>query len=284
MLSRLPPAILEEIPMRFPALSAFALALASIFTALATAQTTAPSSANWSYEGKTGPLVWDKLDPAYRVCSKGHEQSPINIRGARLNTALQPIEFHYIAGPVTLVNDGRTIVAHVDPVSSIVAGGVRYNLVEFSFHRPSEQAMRGKLSDMEVDLLHRSADGKLAVVAVRLTEDTGNANATLAALFADLPATAGASEKITEMVNPGCRPRLLDLHGFAHHPALHRGGELVCLRAAGEHQPRAIPRLCVPVPDEHPRLARSARAAHRGQRVNRGRLANRPPVSGSESV
>jgi carbonic anhydrase len=203
MLSRLPPAILEEIPMRFPALSAFALALASIFTALATAQTTAPSSANWSYEGKTGPLVWGKLDPAYRACSKGHEQSPINIRGARLNTALQPIEFHYIAGPVTLVNDGRTIVAHVDPVSSIVARGVRYNLVEFSFHRPSEQAMRGKLSDMEVDLLHRSADGKLAVVAVRLTEDTGNANATLAALFADLPATAGASEKITEMVNPG---------------------------------------------------------------------------------
>ena len=35
--------------------------------------------------GKTGPLGWGKLDPAYQACSKGHEQSPIDIRGARLN-------------------------------------------------------------------------------------------------------------------------------------------------------------------------------------------------------
>ena len=25
----------------------------------------AQSGANWTYEGKTGPLVWGKLDPAY---------------------------------------------------------------------------------------------------------------------------------------------------------------------------------------------------------------------------
>ena len=44
----------------------------------------AQDGAKWTYEGKTGPLVWGKLDPAYEVCSKGHEQSPIDIRGARL--------------------------------------------------------------------------------------------------------------------------------------------------------------------------------------------------------
>ena len=42
----------------------------------------AQGGANWTYEGKTGPLVWGKLDPAYEACSKGHEQSPIDIRGA----------------------------------------------------------------------------------------------------------------------------------------------------------------------------------------------------------
>jgi carbonic anhydrase len=47
---------------------------------------------------RRGELVWGKLDPAYQACSKGHEQSPIDIRGAHLNKALQPIEFHYIAG------------------------------------------------------------------------------------------------------------------------------------------------------------------------------------------
>ena len=109
--------------MRFPALAALSLAIAALAAAPTSAQTT---TAPWSYEGKTGPLVWGKLDPAYQACSKGHEQSPIDIRGAHLNKALQPIEFHYIAGPVKLENDGHTVVAHVDPGSYMVAGGVRY--------------------------------------------------------------------------------------------------------------------------------------------------------------
>ena len=174
-------------------------ALALIPATLAAAQTTAP----WDYEGKRGSLVWDKLDPAYKVCAQGHEQSPIDIRGARLNKALQPIEFHYIAGPVKLENDGHTVVVHVDPGSYIVAGGVRYELIEYSFHHPSESTVKGKLSDMEIHLLHRSADGKLAVVAIRLVEDIGNPNATLATLWAHLPRTAGATQKVTEMVNAG---------------------------------------------------------------------------------
>jgi carbonic anhydrase len=181
--------------MRFPAVAVFALGVAAI----ASAQTSAP----WSYQGKTGPLVWGKLDPAYQACSKGHEQSPLDIRGAHLNKALGSIEFHYIAGQVTLKNDGHTIVAHVNPGSYIVAGGVRYELVEFYFHHPGEQAVRGKLSDMDVHLLHRSADGKLAVVAVRLMEEPGNPNAVLAALWPHLPKTAGATEKVEEMVSAG---------------------------------------------------------------------------------
>jgi carbonic anhydrase len=184
--------------MRFSALAVLALGVAALSATQIAAQT-----ANWSYQGKTGPLVWGKLDPAYQACSKGHEQSPLDIRGAHLNKALTPIEFHYIAGQVTLKNDGHTIVAHVNPGSYIVAGGVRYELVEYDFHHPGEQAVRGKLSDMDVHLLHRSADGKLAVVAVRLIEDLGNPNAVLAALWPHLPITAGATEKIQEMVSAG---------------------------------------------------------------------------------
>ena len=104
---------------------------------------------------------------------------------------------------MTLVNDSHTIVAHVDPGSYIVAGGARYDLVEVSFHHPSESAVKGKLTDMEAQLLHRSADGKLAVVAVRLVEDPGSPNAVLAALWPHLPRTAGASEKVKEMVSAG---------------------------------------------------------------------------------
>jgi carbonic anhydrase len=170
---------------------------------LACSACSAQSTAYWNYQGKTGPLVWGKLDPTYQACSRGHEQSPVDIRGAHLDKALQPIEFHYIGQAVTLTNDGRGIVASINPGSYIVVGGVRYNLVRYEFHRPSEHAVKGKLADMEVDLVHRSDDGKEAIVAVRLNEDRGNPNATLATLWEHLPTTAGATEKITDMVNAG---------------------------------------------------------------------------------
>ncbi|MGA2351127.1 MAG: carbonic anhydrase family protein [Terracidiphilus sp.] len=185
--------------MRFSALAVLALGIATV----AAAQSTDPNTAPWSYQGKSGPLVWGKLDPAYKACSQAHEQSPLDIRGARLNKALQPIEFHYIAGPITLVNNGNTIVAHVDAGSYIVAGGVRYDLVEFLFHHPGEEAVKGKVTDMSVQLVHKSADGKLAIVAVRLAEEMGSPNAVLATLWPHLPRTAGASEKVDEMVSAG---------------------------------------------------------------------------------
>jgi carbonic anhydrase len=184
------------------------IVLAALFLAIATvaviAQTTTQTTAPWDYAGKRGPLAWGKLDPAYKACSQGHEQSPIDIRGARLNKTLQPIEFHYIAGPVTLENNGHTVVVHVDNGSYIVAGGVRYDLVQFHFHHPAEEAVKGKLTDLDVHLVHKSADGRQAVVALRLSENLITPpNAVLAALWPYLPAKAGTSEKVTEMVNPG---------------------------------------------------------------------------------
>jgi carbonic anhydrase len=158
----------------FRLLSLFALA-----ASLAPAQT----AAHWDYYGKTGPLGWGRLDPAYRACSQGKEQSPIDIRGAHLNKTLEPIEFHYIAGPVTLENTGNTVIVHVNPGGYIV--------------------VNGKLTDMDVQLVHKSADGKLAVLAVRFGENRGEPNATLATLWQHLPTTPGATNKVTDMVNPG---------------------------------------------------------------------------------
>jgi carbonic anhydrase len=186
--------------MRFPILAALALCLATA----AVAQSTPSTGAPWDYEGKRGALEWGKLDPAYKVCSQGHEQSPIDIRGAHLNKALQPIEFHYIAGPVTLEHNGHTIRVYPAHGSYIVANGVRYDLVQFHFHHPGEEAVKGKITDMDIHLVHQSADGKQAVIAIRLTEDIASPpNAVLASLWPHLPTKAGQTEKVTEMINPG---------------------------------------------------------------------------------
>lgn len=178
---------------------AIPLLAASSLSALAAAQTIP----NWSYQGKTGPVFWSKISPEYSACSKGQQQSPVDIRNARLDKALQPLQFHFLAGPVTVVNTGNTIQVRVDPGSTLLTGGVRYELQSFEFHDPSEHTIHNKLSDMELDMMFRSADGKQAGVAVLMNEDEGYPNATLATLWQNLPARRGQSEKIADMVNAG---------------------------------------------------------------------------------
>jgi carbonic anhydrase len=158
--------------------------------------------AEWTYEGKQGPLNWGHLDPAYSACSKGKQQSPIDIRGARLDKTLQPIEFHYISGAMKLWNTGHTVQVTPAAGSYIVAGGVRYDLVQFHFHHPGEEAVKGKLPDMSLHLVHKSADGKIAVIAVRMEEDRGNPNAVLAGLWEHLPTKVGETETMTQELSP----------------------------------------------------------------------------------
>ncbi|HEY3706989.1 MAG TPA: carbonic anhydrase family protein [Terracidiphilus sp.] len=173
-------------------------------TAIASAQHDAP---HWDYAGKYGPTNWGKLDPAFRACSNGKEQSPIDIRGAHLNKALQPIEFHYLAGGVTIENNGHTVMVTPHPGSYIVAGGLRYDLQQFHFHHPAEEAVKGKLDDMDVHLVHKSADGKLAVVGVRFREDPNTPNAALATLWAQMPTQVGQKNDIPLIDPAGLLPR-----------------------------------------------------------------------------
>lgn len=175
------------------------LLIACLLTA--SAISAAQQDTHWDYVGKYGPVNWGKLDPAFRACSEGKEQSPIDIRGAHLNKTLQPIEFHYLAGAVSIENTGHTIMITPNPGSYIIANGVRYELVQFHFHHPAEEAIKGKLDDMDVHLVHKSADGKLAVIAVRFREDAGDANATLATLWAHMPNRVGQKENIP-LINP----------------------------------------------------------------------------------
>ena len=162
--------------------------------------TPAPAGADWGYYGKKGPSGWGHLDPAYSACSKGKEQSPIDIRGAKVDKTLQPIEFHYLSGPVTIVNTGHTVRINVAPGSYILSSGKRYDLVEFHFHHPAEDLVDGKLSDLVIDLVHKNAAGELSIIGVRVNE--GRVNGALAALWPSLPATTGTPVSIQEPFDP----------------------------------------------------------------------------------
>ena len=101
--------------------------------------------------------------------------------------------------PLHLVNNGHTIVQIYPPGSgnTLTVDGEQYELQQIHFHHPGEEAVNSKLTDMDIHLVHQSADGKLAVLAVRLSEDIAAPNAIVAALWPHLPAEAGKTLKLT---------------------------------------------------------------------------------------
>lgn len=138
----------------------------------------------WSYSGHAGPAEWAKLDPAFATCGLGQLQSPIDIHGAK-TAKLPAIRFDYRAGAPTIVDNGHTVQVNVAPGSAIEVGGERFELLQFHFHKPSEEMIDGQAHEMVVHLVHRNASGHLAVVAVLL--DRGSENPLLAALWQRLP-------------------------------------------------------------------------------------------------
>jgi carbonic anhydrase len=156
----------------------------SIGFALAYVDTAQGEGAHWTYGGHGGPAEWGALSPEFETCKLGKHQSPIDIRGAK-TADLPPIKFDYNPSPLKVIDNGHTIQVNYAPGSSIDVGGVRYELLQFHFHKPSEEKIDGKAHAMVAHLVHRSADGKLAVVAVLL--DSGGASALIDSTWKNLP-------------------------------------------------------------------------------------------------
>jgi carbonic anhydrase len=142
---------------------------------------------HWDYRGDAGPQAWGALDASFAGCKLGHEQSPIDIHGARKGH-LAPLALDYHAAPADIVNNGHTVQVNLADAGALMLDGVPYQLVQFHFHTPSEEHVDGKAYPMVAHLVHKSADGKLAVVAVLLKQ--GKANAALKPVFDGLPQAA----------------------------------------------------------------------------------------------
>ncbi|MCE9657656.1 MAG: carbonic anhydrase family protein [Burkholderiales bacterium] len=160
------------------------LALLALCCTLGPASTAFAEGGHWSYEGHAGPAAWASISPEFSACKLGGLQSPIDIRAAKV-ADLPAITFDYKPSPLTIIDNGHTIQVNYAPGSSIAVGGARYELVQFHFHRPSEERINGKAHAMVVHLVHRDAAGKLAVVAVLL--DKGGSSELIDTLWKNIP-------------------------------------------------------------------------------------------------
>jgi len=141
-------------------------------------------AAEWGYDGDSGPEHWGNLSPDYVLAVKGQQQSPIDITGA-VSEDLCAIEFEYHPSKIDLVYNGHTVEEIEDKHSSINVEGKRFVLQQFHFHAPSEHTIDGRHASMEMHLVHKSDDGKIAVVGVLI--DTGADNPAFDAVWDYLP-------------------------------------------------------------------------------------------------
>ena len=152
----------------------------------------------WAYEGEHGPEHWGKH---YATCGTGKAQSPVNITGP-FEKAAVAIKPEYKPGVLKVVNNGHTIQVNVPPGSTLKVGAETYELVQFHFHRPSEEQIDGKPMAMVTHMVHKSADGKLAVIAVLMRESAVQ-NRTLWAIWKNMPMKEGPEVEVPSVsINP----------------------------------------------------------------------------------
>ena len=152
----------------------------------------------WTYEESAR---WADLDPDYAACN-GREQSPIDIRGTT-KADLPPLKFESKSGPLKYVTNNRhTIRVNYHPGNGnfLLVGDRRYELTQFHFHRPSEETIHGKAYGMEVHLMYRARDGKVAGVTVFVKP--GGANSTIQQVWDHMPAAEGQQEVAGVEINP----------------------------------------------------------------------------------
>lgn len=155
---------------------------------------------HWGYEMDNGPDVWGDLSPYYESCRSGLEQSPIDI-ASMIDTPLAPaIEIDYGSTPLVIFNNGHTVEVEHEEGSSLAVGADEWEVLQFHFHAASEHTLDAENERMEMHIVHRSADGELAVLGAFIEE--GMFNLELEPVFANLPRDEGEPALVAgQMVN-----------------------------------------------------------------------------------
>lgn len=170
---------------------------AAASTAISRPAVPAPTDPVWHYEGDEGPEHWGSLSPAFATCGEGRSQSPIDVSTTSRGAA-PTVTMRFPAATLRIVhqthvadgiNNGHTIQINYPAADTLTLGDTSYQLAQYHFHAPSEHTVNGKHFPMEMHMVHKGADGTLAVVGVFIEQ--GQQNAAFEPVWADLPKQKG---------------------------------------------------------------------------------------------
>jgi carbonic anhydrase len=163
---------------------------------------TPPPRANgthWGYEGEIGPANWSKINADWAKCGTGNRQSPIDIRDG-MKVDLEQITFDYHPSSFNVQDNGHTVQVTMGGGNFITVGNRMYELVQFHFHRPSEERINGKGYEMVVHMVHKDGEGRLAVLALLL--ERGKAQPAIQTVWNNLPLEKGDVAAPSIVIDP----------------------------------------------------------------------------------
>ena len=176
------------------------LTTGAIWLALTTSGLSGTGGTHWGYSGTVAPEYWGELDPAYRLCKTGKNQSPIDINEDNtVKACLKPIKFSYANDAKSIVNNGHTVKVKSKGKSYILVDGKKFTLRQFHFHAPSEHTLNGEHFPFEAHFVHTDEKGNIAVVGVFFK--VGKENPEIAKLWSSLPSTVNQEALLKEEIN-----------------------------------------------------------------------------------
>ncbi|KAK3123640.1 hypothetical protein QOZ80_8AG0633970 [Eleusine coracana subsp. coracana] len=118
---------------------------------------------------ENGPEHWGAIKEEWAACGTGKMQSPIDLSHHRVSLvrSLGYLNHSYRSAEASIVNRGHDIMVKFNgDAGSLVINGTAYNLHQIHWHSPSEHTVNGRRYDMELHLVHQSAENKAAVVGL----------------------------------------------------------------------------------------------------------------------
>lgn len=159
----------------------------------------AKASAEWSYEGKTGPDQWGKLDTQFSTCDSGLNQSPAPL-DSTIHAALKPIRSiqKFTAKDIQRLPHG--IRVNFKEGNMMVLDKSAFQLKYMDVHTPSEHQINGQPYPLELQLFH--VDNKKNVAMLSILFKAGDPSDAIEKLLAQLPKTVGETASLKARLIP----------------------------------------------------------------------------------
>ena len=157
-------------------------------------------SPTWSYRGDRGPTRWGALSPEWATCSNGRQQSPIDLQWKKPRT-IQPLQFTYSPSLWSLFASETSLQVNFPKENHLFIRADQYELSHIQFRSPSEHSLSGRHFPLEMQVVHKSSEGKVAILSVFFK--IGRASPPLTKIFVHWPRQKGIQAPVLDsLLNP----------------------------------------------------------------------------------